>query len=519
MPTDLAKLQRMPHQVARWQSAQQQLLSHHPAQALSAYRNLVERFPGIPQLWVELGMAAAGELDFTLAEQGFSRAQQLAPGDSALLLVLAQQYQRLRRPERATACFEKAAAADPHSLPARLSLAAWYERQRRLDEAWRCLEQCDVRHRGNPELACAQALLLHRLGRNSEAEALLRAVVNGSSQNPSLRFSSRHLLALVLDALGNYEEALKCLLEGKAQAPLMVNTAKMERDYDRADQRRRQLLAELTPAMLQRWREQGDAVPVPGKLAFLGGHPRSGTTLLEQVLAAHPSLLAFDEPESFAEEIWHALAPMDAAHPLTAAQLDALPAPQRRRLGERYLKSLLRSGGLGETKHVLLDKNPSPTAALHLWLRIFPHLRVVIALRDPRDVVLSCFFQNLMLTPTNVNFLSLERTAKHYADLMDVWRRLRELGQFEWLETRYEDLVVSMETEGNRVTQFLGLTWTPAQAQYHKAAQPHVFSPTYSEAAQPVYRRAIGRWHHYAAALEPLQPRLEPYCRAFGYGG
>ena len=83
--------------------------------------------------------------------------------------------------------------------------------------------------------------------------------------------------------------------------------------------------------------------------------------------------------------------------------------------------------------------------SLNVWLRVFPELKVIIALRDPRDVIISCFFLNIMLNATNVNFLSLERTAKHYADLMDVWLRLRELGGFDWIETRYEDVVADLE--------------------------------------------------------------------------
>lgn len=79
-----------------------------------------------------------------------------------------------------------------------------------------------------------------------------------------------------------------------------------------------------------------------------------------------------------------------------------------------------------QTGKLLLDKNPSLTVQLPVWLRVFPELHVVIALRDPRDVVLSCYFQNILLNATNVNFLSLERLAKHYADLMDVWLAVRE---------------------------------------------------------------------------------------------
>jgi hypothetical protein len=203
---------------------------------------------------------------------------------------------------------------------------------------------------------------------------------------------------------------------------------------------------------------------------------------------------------------------------LKAGALDSLSSSRRAELRGRYFKSLLREAEGEVSADVLLDKNPSPTASLHLWLRLFPESKVIIALRDPRDVVLSCFFQNLALTPMNANFLSLERAVKHYGDLMDVWLRLRELGGFDWIETRYEDIVADVEKEGRRVTGFLGLDWRPGQAASHEAAgRKLVFSPTYSDVAKPVHNRAVGRWKHYAAALEPWREKLAAYCRAFGY--
>jgi Flp pilus assembly protein TadD len=519
MSSDLTKLRSLPQQVARWQQAQQELLTSRHASALAGYRNLVHRFPGVAQLWFELGMAAAGELDFALAEQAFDRAEQLAPGDASMLVLLGQQYHRLRRLDLARGCFERAVAAEPASVHARLSLAAWYERERRLDEAWTCVEPAATHHPRNLQVACVRALLLHRQGRNSEAERVLREVIQAGSQDASIKFSSRHLLGVVLNDQGQYAEAMRWLCEAKNQARQMADTRRMERDYDLADQRRRELLAALTPEMVRRWQSEPSSLGGENCLTFLGGHPRSGTTLLEQVLAAHPDILAFDESEAFANEVWHPLAPMSGASGLNARGLDALPTARRAQLANRYLKSLLReASGVGPAS-LWLDKNPSPTAALHLWLRLFPRIKVLIALRDPRDVVLSCFFQNLMLTPTNANFLSLERTAKHYADLMDVWLRLRELGGFAWLETRYESIVANLETEGRRVTEFLGLNWHPCQARYHETArEKFVFSPTYTAATQPVHARAVGRWQNYAAALAPIQDRLAPYCRAFGYG-
>jgi hypothetical protein len=292
----------------------------------------------------------------------------------------------------------------------------------------------------------------------------------------------------------------------------------MEQDYDRADRRRRELLASLTPETIRRWRRENSAAANQPRLAFLGGHPRSGTTLLEQILGAHPGITAFGEPMAFVEEVSEKLAPLNALSALTLKNLDGLTAAQRAHFQQRYFKSLLREAPDGKTAELLLDKNPSPTASLHIWLRMFPDLKVITALRDPRDVVISCYFQNLRLNATNANFLSLERTAKHYADLMDVWLRLRELGGFDWIESRYEDIVGNLETEGRRVTEFLGLTWHPHQASFHETTRKKfVYSPTYNDVTKPVHNRAVGRWKLYEEALSPIQGRLAPYCRAFGY--
>ena len=151
-------------------------------------------------------------------------------------------------------------------------------------------------------------------------------------------------------------------------------------------------------------------------------------------------------------------------------------------------------------------------------MRLFPELRVLIALRDPRDVVISCYFQNLVLNAYNANFLTLERTARHYANIMDVWLAVRQWEGFAWMETRYEDIVAGLEKEGRRVTEFLGLSWDPAQARFHeKSSKKRMFSPTYRDASQPVYARSVARWRAYEKHLAPILPVLEPYCRALGY--
>jgi tetratricopeptide (TPR) repeat protein len=515
---DLAKLRRSPA-MASWQNALQHLNNGRHAPALASYRNLVQQFPGVAQLWAELGLAAAGDLEFSLADQAFQRAMDLAPADAALLVFIGTQYYHLRRLDQALACLKRAVAVDPSSAHARLPLAMWLERTHRLDEAWECVETCLTRHPKDGQALYLKAFLLHRKGLNGEAETALRDLLKSDPSPPlDVQSNANHLLGVVLDAFGQYAEALSCLSKAKTLRRKITNTAALEQIYEKVDQTRREALAELTPETLGRWREEAADAPCPHPLAILGGAARSGTTLIEQILGAHPDILVFDETYSFENEVVNTLHP-PPARGLTLKSLNDLTTASRAQLIGRYFKSLLRETEKNPGDRLLLDKNPGTTVSLHVWLRLFPQSKVIIALRDPRDVIISCYFQNFPLSWAIVGFLSLEGTVKYYSGCMDVWLRLRELGGFDWIETRYEDMVANLEGEGRRVTNFLGLPWHEAQAAYYETARlKFVHSPTYNEVTQPVHNRAVGRWEHYAGALAPLQADLAKYRRAFGYG-
>ncbi len=518
MPGNPAQLRLPQHEIARWHAAQEQLLAGRYGAALAAYRALANRFPSMPLLWFELGNAASGELDFAQANRAYRRAIDLAPNDSSLLSMIGQQYQGLRQLDDARDCFARAVAASPDSVDARISLAVWFEKERRLGEAWEQVQACLARHPGDDQARYFHAFLLHRQKKDGEAETALRDLIKDGPQYPYVKYASRHLLGVVLDQLGNYAEALTWLLEAKAQVRTITDTALLERQYDRADQLRRKLLGGLTPEMIRRWRQEAPAAQERYQIAFLGGHPRSGTTLLEQILDANPGVLAFDEPVAFNQEIFGRFNLPETPGGASLQALNRLSIARQAEMRGRYVKSLLREAPGESAARVLLDKNPSPTMSLNMWLRVFPELKVIIALRDPRDVIISCFFLNIMLNATNVNFLSLERTVKHYTDLMDVWLRMRELGGFDWIETRYEDVVVNMEKEGRKATEFLGLSWHADQARYHETARKKVlYAPTYHDVTQPVYNRAVGRWKRYAGALRDFEARLAPYCGKFGY--
>jgi hypothetical protein len=152
-------------------------------------------------------------------------------------------------------------------------------------------------------------------------------------------------------------------------------------------------------------------------------------------------------------------------------------------------------------------------------VRLLPETNFLIALRDPRDVIVSCYFQYLPLNPTSVSYLTWESTARRYALDMGMWLRLRGLLDVQsWLEVRYEDLVRDLPAVTRRALVFLKLPWEEAVLGYReRLSGKTVHSPTYLDVAKPVHRGAIGRWKNYARWLEPSLPDLDRFVKEFGY--
>ena len=492
------------------EEARQFLLAHEFGRALAHYQKLTRACPAEPVIWAEYGNAASGAGQVDVADQAWQKALVLAPRNAELIGMIGHQYQGTRQTEKALACFAQAAAADPRGINPRISRAVLCEKIHRLDEARVAVDECLHIDPKDDQARYFTALLDRRENKLEAAESRLRDLIASEPQHPFVRYACRYELAQILDRAGQCDEAMRLLGEAKQIVRGLTDTDALLKGYDKGAESARRFTRSLLKTILRTWADyfpEKKREPIP-RLAFLGGHPRSGTTLLEQVLDAHPGIAALDEPTAFLDVLQPEF---HKSKELSSARLNTL-----RRL---YVQALLRDLGGGGAGKLLVDKNPSPTARLPLWLKVFPELRVLIALRDPRDVVLSCFFQNIPLNAANVNFLSLERVAKHYADLMDIWLAVREWEGFAWLEVRYEDTVADLEKEGHRVTEFLGLAWDEAQARFYEKSQTkQLYSPTYQDVTRPVYSRSVARWRAYEKHLAPILPALAPYCRRFGYG-
>ncbi|HEX3943759.1 MAG TPA: sulfotransferase [Rhizomicrobium sp.] len=245
---------------------------------------------------------------------------------------------------------------------------------------------------------------------------------------------------------------------------------------------------------------------------FLVGFPRSGTTLLEQALAAHPDVETMEEKDAFDEPV-RAFMTSPADH----AKLATLNDDQRAAYRERYWERV-RSYGYTGTRTVFIDKLPFHTVKLPLIAALFPNARILFAIRDPRDVVLSCIRARFRINPYMFELLRPQDAAAFYALSMSLAEAYRRALPLAIKDIRHEDLVADFDGVCRNVCNFLGIEWRESMRDFSARQRMRaVATPSARQLAQGLSRAGIGRWKNYSQQLAPLMPVLAPWVRRFGY--
>jgi tetratricopeptide (TPR) repeat protein len=470
--------------------------------------------PSNCDILLNLGRLHGLRYDFAAAEECFDQALRVAPKKSAPLVAAGQHSRDFNNFSMAERYFKLALEQKDVSPATLVKLAEIYERLRRGEEATSLVDRAL-----HSDMNCAPALLLRarldrQAGRLEAAEQQLRAFPSDADQTS--RASAGYELGGILDRLGRYDEAMNAFLGAKALLQPMAGRPAAELKVMR--NRISHLTANASVDVLRQWFDSAGQLHPPHRLALLGGHPRSGTTLLEQVLDAHPDMVSAEETEIFYND---AYGPLMRGQPDDTAMYSALTAATPgtlQQVRQNYFRGMELSLGGSIDGRLLIDKNPSYTFLIPALIRIFPEIKLLIALRDPRDVVLSCFMQNLPLNQVGAACLTLASTTEEYIALMNVWQTIAPRIRNPYLEVRYENMVDDLESVARKTLDFLGVTWDAHVLGFDEHARKKtVRSPTYADVTQPVYKRAVGRWHHYQKYLEPHLAKLEPFVKAYGY--
>ena len=484
-------------------------------ESLELFEKAVRKYPQNLVALVDGSRALGARFEIARAEVLLDKLVKLATRNPELLHLAGQSYRMIFRPDKAIRCFEKVRTMSAAIPDTSLELAVMYERRHRLTDALNLIEDCLRAAPDYLEAELFKARLLRRSKDSAAAETIFRRLAANESAHPLIRAQAWNEIAAQLDRQGDYDSAMTAALKSKEflrpdESPFLQESEVLQECL-------RSLGESLTAGHLKKWRNEA-AISPPNKTAVLTSFPRSGTTLLEQVLDSHPGSISSDEREVFGRDIFPAMWRTANIHRPTIESLDNIPMERLGVQRERYLNymSAALEQPIGDRVHI--DKNPTMTLLLPGLLRLFPESKLLIALRDPRDVVVSCFMQYLPLNTNSVCFLTLERAARRYAHDMKMWRRFRELEGLPWLEIRYEDSVKQLEREARRALEFLNLPWDPNVLQYRERLKTKsVSSPTYEAVSQPLYTSAINRWKNYEKFFGPALEILQPSIEAFGY--
>lgn len=187
------------------------------------------------------------------------------------------------------------------------------------------------------------------------------------------------------------------------------------------------------------------------------------------------------------------------------------------RVRARYWASL-RNFGITFEGRILIDKQPFNTVRLPLIARLFPEAKIVFCVRDPRDVVLSCFRRRFAINGSNAEFLSLDSTAKLYDAVMQLAAAYKSRLPMELIEIRNEDLVEDFDARIQAICDFAGIGWVDAFRDFaRRSSDRQVVTPSAVQIKRGLGREGIGHWRNYEADLAPVLPLLNGWAERLGY--
>ena len=462
------------------------------------------------------------EVGFCLLELGRRReaaqvlgvALELDPGSAETNFAYGWAAERVGALDAADSAFKRALAIDPNHAHALAGLSGLAVRRREWEAGRAYAERAARIDPRQTDALMNLARIELGVGDHAAAEARLKQIIALPFLKAQARANARLILGDVLDAAGRYEEAFAAYTEGKEamrqefasvyEGP-QVNTA-----YDGVNE----ILTEFQSTPAADWKKRGRRVargPERGH-AFLVGFPRSGTTLLEQVLATHPDVEALDERPVMIDAETEFLTRPGGIKRLSGV-LSELLEPFR----DAYWKRV-RDFGIDPAGKLFIDKHPLSTFRLPLINKLFPNAKIIFALRDPRDVVLSCFRRSFNMNAAMWEFNSIERAARFYDAVMTAGEvYMREL-PVDVHRLRYEDLVADFAETAGGLCDFLGIARTEQLNDFAaSAATRRIATPSSAQVVRGLYAEGVDQWRNYAFALEPALPILKPWIEKFGY--
>jgi len=498
-----------------------------PEEAIRHLEEAVRLRPEDASAVGNLGNAYRGMKQFDKAEAALKKAVELDPQSGSLRINLASMLVEHGRYEDAAVHVEAALRSSPDYAPALREQANILLSRRKHAEA---VDYYRRAVEGDPKDHLAwhnYATTLQFLGRLDEAaEAYRRAIeikpdfaearrqlsgvqtykpedadlpeleshLEDPDQTDEQRAEIYFALSKIHGDLGHYEEAITC-----AQAANQI--MRQKQPFDAANNRA--YVNRLIKTFGEKFMEKRQGFGIVSDLpVFILGMPRSGTTLVEQILASHPQVYGAGELKKFHEVVISLPGRLrkNVANPEASALLDRETSKEMAREYLDYLRAQ------HPTAARVTDKMPFNFRLLGMIALLLPEVRIIHCRRDPMDVCLSCYFARFTESLNfSYNLLDAGHYYKEYERLMAHWRKVLPL---RMIEVQYEELVADIETVSRRIVDFCGLEWNERCLSFYETERP-VLTASNWQVRQPLYSSSVGRWRRYEKHLRLLRALLD----------
>jgi len=466
---------------------------HHPEHLHAAY-------------YFGRSLRAAGQLEEALMPL------QAALGESELEVharyELATCLARLRRRPEAIDHCQAILGLQPGNAQVAANLASLLERENRLQEAEHWTDKTLLIDPANETAQMTRATLDRRSGKFPEAAQRLQNLIT-EIDHPVNRSIAWNQLGQCLECLEKWDEAFDAFSESNRILKAHHAGSRPDPRSTHSLQTLARIQTWLEKNPIKRWNEPG--IRDPGGIAFLVGFPRSGTTLLDRMLSAHPDIEVLEEKSLFSSlhQDWSEPGTLEALAGVSDAQImDAREIYRREMARHRHHPQ----------RPLVIDKLPLNLAYLFLIHRLFPEAPVLFLQRHPLDACISCFFQTFELEASMAYFLDVQHTAQYYDAVMQVATLSMDQVGNPLHKLRYEDLVTSPKNQLESLLKFLTLEWNDSVLDYRQQrGKESSNTPSYQQVSQPLHTRSIGKWRHYSKQLESSLPLLQRWVQQFGY--
>ncbi|HEX3943758.1 MAG TPA: sulfotransferase [Rhizomicrobium sp.] len=468
--------------------------------------------PSDPRIQNGIGECLVKDERFADAVGAFDRAIALWPEFPLAYQNRGFALETLGEHKLAEEAYRRAAALDPSFADPLARLAGLAAARADWNEARKFSVRALALDAGNAiaNFAAAKADLAE--ARVDDAEARLQFVLADPTKDVLEHASALKQLGDVRDAQKRTDEAFETYRAANEEFRAFFEPRLKARGTESTPALISRLVKHLAQDGLPHRQSDSEATGEAVGLVFLAGFPRSGTTLLGQILAAHPDVTTLEERFPIVQadrDFLRAPGGLDRLSKATEAELK----PYR----ESYW-NYVHGFGVHVRDKVIIDKLPMHTFRLPLIAQLFPQAKILFAVRDPRDVLFSAFRRSFVIHAFTYELLELESAARLYDSMMQVREMSRSKLDLSWLDVRNEDVVTAFEPQMRSVCEFLGLPWNPLLKRFADSTKNrNIGTPSSAQVRSGLNGEGVGQWRRYRQYLAPVLPILQPWVEKFGY--